>query len=379
MYKNTFNEFEVSFIGNGTNIDINNKISIINNIIEKHGYERITYRLLTACFDYIDDKYKIYVPTNDDEGVVKINDMGIKFTMDFNEEYIKKLEKLFLEDNYEFKYYDIYYLKNLCNMDINDIKIKYPNIETSTIRNILMYISKEKLDEIFSYLNDKSEDFQINYCKLITPVLIDLTTEKEAYNFDIFTGCFLRGNKFYTPYEKYDDLDVYEYAWMVDSERSYLEQEYYMTINTKYIEYFNTFFTELSNKYKDLLDEQSISILYKIKECTLNHIPEVTGSIHREAIYETISYEVGDYDREAACCPGCYTVYEEKQVGSKNVSTLDFNDDKFHVIKELIENIFNMFLNDNIDYKQLMEYEENDLILDIISNVEKGKVLRYEN
>lgn len=378
MYKNTFNGFEYSFITNNKNISGDCKMNIINNIIKKHCYEKITYRLLAACFDYIDDIYKIYVPTNDDYGVVKVNDMGIKFTIDFNEEYIKELNNLFLEDNYEFKYYDMYYLKNLCNMDIKDIKLKYPNIRISTIRSILMYIDKDKLDETFAYLNDKSDEFQINYCNLITPVIIDVTTEKGTNNFDTFTGCFLRGDKFY-PYNKYDNLDVYEYAWMVDSENDYFDKGYYKTINTKFIEYFNTYFFELINKYNDKLDDKTINILYKIKECSLNHIPEVKGSIHREDIYETVSYEAGDYDREAACCPGSYTVYEEKIVGSMNVSTLDFNEDKFQIIKKLIENIFNMLLNGNIEYKQLMEYDENDLILDIINSIEKGKVLSYEN
>ena len=128
-----------------------------------------------------------------------------------------------------------------------------------------------------------------------------------------------------------------------------------------------------------MLNDKTIELLCRIKECSLNYIPEVTGSINREDIYETVSYDVGDYDREAACCPGCYTVYEERKIGSKNVSTLDFNEDKFQIIKELIENIFNMLLNGNIEYKQLMEYDENDLILDIINSIEKGKVLSYEN
>ena len=129
----------------------------------------------------------------------------------------------------------------------------------------------------------------------------------------------------------------------------------------------------------DMLNDKTIELLCRIKECSLNYIPEVAGSINREDIYETVSYDVGDYDREAACCPGCYTVYDERKIGSKNVSTLDFKEDNFPKIKELIESIFKMFIDDNIDYKKLMEYSENGLVLEILSICEKGKVLEYEN
>ena len=72
-------------------------------------------------------------------------------------------------------------------------------------------------------------------------------------------------------------------------------------------------------------------------------------------------------------------MYDERKIGSKNVSTLDFKEDNFPKIKELIESIFKMFIDDNIDYKKLMEYSENDLVLEILSICEKGKVLEYGN
>lgn len=378
MFDRIISEFEESFIRSDSNINRSQKISILNNIIKRHEYDKSLIRILVACFDYIDDKYKKYIPTNDDYGIVKVNEMGIKFYLDIDEEYLRKLESLFLEDNYEFKYYDIYYLKNLCNMDIKDIKMKYPNIRISTIRNVLMYIDKEKLDDTFTYLNDKSDEFQINYCKLITPIIIDVTTDKGVYSYDVLTGCIIDDDKF-IPYNHYDGLDVYEYVWKYDSECKSLKDKYYKTNNTKYIEYFNTYFEELLNKYRDMLNDKTIELLCRIKECSLNYIPEVTGSINREDIYETVSYDVGDYDREAACCPGCYTVYDERKIGSKNVSTLNFKEDNFPKIKELIESILKMFIDDNIDYKKLMEYSENGLVLEILSICEKGKVLEYGN
>lgn len=378
MFNRTFSEFEEGFIRSDSNLNRLQKKCILSNIIKLHEYDKNISRILVACFDYISDEYKIYIPTNDDFAIAKVNEMGIKFYLDFDEDYIRELESLFLDDNYEFKYYDIYYLKNLCNADLKDIKTKYPNIRISTIRNVLMYIDKDKLDEIFTFLNDKSDDFQINYCKLITPVVIDVTTDKGIYCYDIFTGCLLNEDRF-CPYNHYDDLNVYEYVWKYDSECKNLNDTYYKTNNTKYIECFNTYFYELLNKYKDVLDDKLIEFLCRIKECSLNHIPEVTGSIVRENIYETVSYYGGDDDREAACCPGSYLVYEEKKVGEKNVSTLDFKEREFSKIKELIENIFKMFIDGNIDYKRLMEYGENGLILDILSIFDKGMVLEYGN
>jgi len=378
MFDRIISEFEESFIRSDSNMNRSQKISILNNIIKRHEYDKSLIRILVACFDYIDDKYKKYIPTNDDYGIFKVNEMGIKFYLDIDEEYLRELESLFLEDNYEFKYYDIYYLKNLCNMDIKDIKLKYPNIRISTIRNILMYKDKEKLDDTFAYLNDKTDEFQINYCKLITPIIIDVTTDKGVYSYDVLTGCIIDGDKF-IPYNHYDGLDVYEYVWKYDSECKSLKDKYYKTNNTKYIEYFNTYFEELLNKYRDMLNDKTIELLCRIKECSLNYIPDVTGSINREDIYETVSYDVGDYDREAACCPGCYTVYDERKIGSKNVSTLDFKEDNFPKIKELIESYLKMFIDDNIDYKKLMEYSENGLVLEILSICEKGKVLEYGN
>ena len=302
MLNETFSEFERKFLSYESDMDRTQKIHILKYIIKKHGYEQPLIRILAACFDHIDDKHKIYLPTNDDFAIAKVNEMGIKFHLDFDEDYLRELESLFLEDNYEYKYYDIYYLKNLCNMDLKYIKMKYPNIKICTIRNVLMYIDKDKLDDVFAYLNDKSGEFQKDYCKLITPIIIDVTTDKGVYSYDIFTGCILDGDRF-LPYNHYDGLNVYEYVWKYDSECRNLKDNYYKTNNTKYIECFNIYFYELLNKYKDVLDDKLIELLCKIKECSLNYIPKVTGSINREDIYETVSYDVGDYDREAACCP----------------------------------------------------------------------------
>ena len=64
-----------------------------------------------------------------------------------------------------------------------------------------MYIDKEKLDDTFTYLNDKSDEFQINYCKLITPVIIDVTTDKGVYSYDVLTRCIIDGDKFQKEYK----------------------------------------------------------------------------------------------------------------------------------------------------------------------------------
>lgn len=378
MFTKTFSEFEEKFIRTDSKMDRSQKIIILREIIEKHNYDRLLCRILAGCFDYISDEHKIYIPTNDDFAVAKVNEMGIRFHLDFDEEYIRELGNLFLDDNYEFKYYDLYYFKNLCNMDIKFIKKKYPNVRVSAIRCVLMYIEKDKLDDVFAYLNNKSLNFQSDYCKLITPLIIDTTTDKGTFNYNEFVDCLLDKSKF-CPYNHYDHLNVYEYVWMVDSETNFLNKGYYKTTNTMFIESFNNYFEDLLNKFSNKLDDNLIGFLCKIKECLLNHIPDVTGDIHRENIYKTVTYYCGDDDREAACCPGCYSVDEDIVIGQKNVSTLNFKENEFSKIKELLEEIFKMLLNGEIDYKKLMKYNQNDLILDIFSNLEKGKELYYGN
>ena len=352
-------------------------------ILKRHNTNHLLDRFILFSYFNIDSKYKRLVATNKkswEEDVIKTNEMGISFVEDIDENYLKTIENLFFDSNYTIKFYDIFYYHNIGNKDIDEIKKDYPNIALNTIRDVLLYSDKKELDKVFSYLNDKNKDFQAKFCKIITPIIIELTEEDPIY----FKGDFLG-------FQKYVDYITNKGIHNNRKEKEILDNTYkgmreiyikdhnkLKTNNPYYIQEFNSYFKDILFHNIDKVKEENLDILNNMKEYSLNNIPLATGNKKEEQIWDIVTHGI-DYPGDFAT-NGSESWQSYEPVGTHTINTIKYKKKKIQKQKEIIKDIFNMSLEKKIDPIQLLKYDESEYVVGLLENLEeKGKVKIYGN
>lgn len=354
----------------------NNKPNLYQSVSRRHELSPLVSRILLFSYYNIYKKHGSLIPTNNDYESVQKNEMGIRFTEDINDDYLKEIENLFVDSNYTPKYYDFLYYKNIGEEDIKKLKEKYPNLQPKTIKDVLLYAQNEDTrNKLFEYLNDKSIDFQVAFCKILIPMVIEVTSSEAIYGDSEFTDLIIKKNKNETI--KKEEFDK---TYIAINDKYNFKSDRLKTNNPFYISEYNNLFQEILLNILSELDEENIKIILKVKEYVLNNIPSGSGDIEKIPIYKKEYYDVDDCgpnDRENAC----YASHQESRLvldRYEEKNTVCLQEEKIMKQIKAIKLLIPMLVCANIDYYELLKcdcYSYIDELIKYINSSEDVKIL----
>lgn len=350
--------------------------NLSQNVLKRHIKDKLMNVVLMLCYHNVFKKYGSLIPTIYESEQTFTNSMGIMFTEDIEDDYLNEVESLFLDGSYEYKFYDYLRYVNIGEIDIKKIKSEYPNLNSSTIRDVTIYSKNSSIrEQLFKYLSNKSDEFQSKVCSVICPITIELTTDKKlnCCNEKKFTDMVM--NLIKGKENKIEDID-YLY-----NEISNLHNKYNIkNSNLIYMCEFEYLFQDLLISMIEKIDEGNIDILLRTKKFSLENIPKITGEIKRIPKYKEVSYEVidcGPDDRENALYP-FHTESNLVEDGEHIINNIDYSEKEVLNEKKAIIKVIEMFLIGNIDYKELFEFDCSIYINNLIEFINnKEKVKKY--
>lgn len=362
--------------------------SIINNICQKCHLDNVQRRTLILNYDKLFSKYGIYQITVDDDLSIKQDEMGITYTHMLNDQGINQI-KLLVSDNMQLNITDYNYfcLRNnpIFYLNLKNYLNKFLNITIEDITKVGAYLNN--LDMINNYLqllnncNTNIKDMVLDYIKPL--IFYDdyegeiLEIFKSHNNIDL-TSMQLIFDDFENP-KKFMEL-LNQYIKELDLEESIV------IFNFAFLIEFNNYYI---NQYEQLYEivkkenaKQIIQKLLNIKYETLKSIPKASINVSKKVKYKTVYEDVYDgdcweNDRESGWYPS-HEVSRKVIDGYEYSKKINFNKKMVDEMKEVIDLLLPMIIDEQYDYKKLLEntcHEYINLFFNCINNIEKEKVL----
>lgn len=318
---------------------------VVKSIIERYSKSKFLTKVLYFCYSDVYKKYGRLIPTINKRDCTYKNSMGIMFTEDIDSKYLDEVESLFLDESYEYKYYDYLRYFNLGSVDIYKLKEEYPNLEISTLRDVILYSKDIAVrDTLFNFLNDKNVNYQEKVCKVIRPISIEVTNSMHISGDGYFSELIIN----IINSKNIGDEELYHAYRLLNSESRYSGLK---TNNAFYISEFEYLFQDLLFKNLEKIEEKDLDILLNMKNNSIDNIPKATGDIEREPIYEWES-ELGVNALGVE-----YWIPYARKVNNGFTETNNVNYKKKKVLKEkeTIKRVFEMIIDKKIDYDSLIE------------------------
>lgn len=377
---------------------------VARNVSARHNLDENTERILLFCFseiykkygklipltsdeiedlkqyakqyhlNYCDEKFIYYVKrdienTNNVEIVVNSDDEIMK--KDIAEEYLSIITCLFKD--YQHCNFDYPYYRNIGCIDLKEIINKYPNLSMKTIRNVVMYSKNTSIrDELLSDLNNRSFEYQENVCKLIYPISMEMISMFGAMaTHDRFYGFKYDLAEENHDFDRKDLYDMYEREIYPKKLLKKVRKKYnlYFMIEFEYL--FQTLY--ISNMSK--IDDDKLSGLLKLKEYTINNIPNVSRSTRDVPVYGIARESITGRDIKDLGA-GWYCSFPDtgerkiiKCIGCEKIISKSFHEADVLELEKMFLEIVPMILNKNIDYEKIINYILNKRLSNFIDYI----------
>lgn len=362
--------------------------SIINNICKKYNLDNVQRKILILNYDKLFNKYGFYLITIDDEISIKQDEMGITYTHMINEQGIKQL-KLLVNDNMQLNITDYNYfcLKNnpIFYLDLKSYLTKFSNITIEDITKLGAYLNNfDMFNQYLELLNNCNEDIKDMIFEYIKPIIF-----YEEYEEEILKIFKLHNSVDLINLQKifihFDDSNQF-----MELLKQYIEKlQLKETVNIFNFDFLIEFNNYYINQYEQLYQisqkenvKQILQKLLNIKYQFLKSIPEASIKVSKKVIYKTVEEEVYDgncwgNDRENGWYPShtvSHKVIDRYEYTKKN----NFNKKMIDEMKETLNLLLPMIIDEQYDYKKLLEnncHKYINLFFNCIDYVEKEKVL----
>lgn len=274
------------------------------------------------------------------------------------EEYLNILKAAFPKDD---KIYamDFTRLTIIGNVDFKELSSNYTNVTINKIKDVILHSKYDNVSKILKLLNQKNENFQIEFIELINPISNELVVFGDRYDLYVSPwnlmrlGDYISGVKEYTAEE---ELKFYE-----EFDRKNLINK-----NIYFIKEFDRLFEDILMNYINNITNDKLETLVNIKNYVIENYIKVKYTTEYITLTKKIPKETevrnryGGYHYE--------TIFQEEDY-VKPVLKYSLQKEKILKIKKLLLTLVPMIIMDDIDYDKLQELQMNEYLDGLLDTI----------